>query len=264
MSRGAGRLAGTHAVVTGGGRGLGSVIASSLGAEGAAVTLMGRTREPLDAHADVIRTAAGVEANAVVCDVSETSSVAGAFAAAAATLGPVNVLINNAGVSEAAATETVSLESWNQTLAINLTGTFLCMQQVLPAMTKAGAGRIVNVASIAGLKGFAKVAAYCASKHGVVGLTRAVAAETARDGITVNAVCPGYTDDTDMFRTAVANVMADTNKTEAEARAMLARHSRRGTLITPEEVADAVVWLCSPGASAITGQAIAVASGEVM
>ncbi len=149
-------------------------------------------------------------------------------------------------------------------LAVNLTGAFLCVQQVLPAMIAAGAGRIVNIASVAGLKGFATGAGYCASKHGVVGLTRALAAETARHGITVNAVCPGYTDDTDMLRTALANVMRDTGQSEQDARATLSKHSRRGSLITPQEVADTVVWVCSPGASAITGQAIAVAAGEVM
>ena len=147
---------------------------------------------------------------------------------------------------------------------MNLTGTLLCTQQVLPAMIAARAGRIVNIASTAGLKGYSGLATYCATKHGIVGLTRALAAETARSGITVNAVCPGYTEGTEMLATAVANVM-DTRKVSAdEARSLLAKNSLRRTLITPEEVADTVVWLCSPGASAITGQAIAVASGEVM
>jgi NAD(P)-dependent dehydrogenase (short-subunit alcohol dehydrogenase family) len=259
-----GPLRDRHAVVTGGGRGLGTAIAAALAAQGADVTLMGRTQSTLDAQSEVLRNDTGVRTHGVICDVSDSQSVERAFADATASLGPVQMLINNAGISEAAPFEEMSLDSWHRTLAVNLTGTFLCIQQVLPAMLAARAGRIVNIASIAGLKGFAKVAGYCASKHGVIGLTRALAVETAPSCVTVNAVCPGYTEDTDMFRTAVANVMASTGRSEEEARATLARHSRRGTLITPQEVADAVQWLCSPGASAITGQAIAVASGEVM
>jgi NAD(P)-dependent dehydrogenase (short-subunit alcohol dehydrogenase family) len=260
MSRASG---GRHAVVTGGGRGLGAVIASALAARGANVTVMGRTKPALEAHAAALRSGSGVRAHAVVCDVSDPASVARAFASAVAGESPIDILVNNAGVSEAGPSVDVSLESWNRIIQTNLTGAFLCIQQVLPAMISRRAGRIVNVASVAGLKGFGDVAAYCASKHGVIGLTRAIAIETARYGITVNAVCPGYTDDTDMLRTAVENVMA-TGKSEDAARALLARHSRRGTLITPEEVDDAVVWLSSPGASAMTGQAIAVTAGEVM
>ena len=158
----------------------------------------------------------------------------------------------------------IALDGWEQILRVNLTGPLLCIQQVLPAMIAARSGRIVNVASTAGLKGYARVATYCASKHGLVGLTRAVAAETAKDGVTVNAVCPGYTADTDIVRAAVENVSRTTGRSPEEARAVLARFSPRGDLITPQEVAATVVWLCSPGASAITGQAVAVAAGELM
>lgn len=257
-------LHGRHAVVTGGGRGLGAVIAATLADGGADLTLMGRTAAVLEAHAESLRLASHVRAQAVVCDVSQAEDVQRAFAEAAGTLGPVQILINNAGQADAALFQDISLASWQRVLAVNLTGTFLCMQQVLGAMMAAGSGRIVNVASVAGLKGGAQLASYCAAKHGVIGLTRALAAETARKGITVNAVCPGYTDDTDMFRMAVANVMRATGRSEDDARATLAKRSPRGALITPREVADAVVWLCSPGASAITGQAIAVAAGEIM
>ncbi len=264
MSRpGSGLLHGRHAVVTGGGRGIGAAIAAAIAAEGANVTLMGRTEAALEAHAASLRQTSAVRVQAVVCDVSDPKAVARAFANAAATLGPIHILINNAGVSEVAPAAELSIDAWNRMLAVNLTGTFLCIQQVLPSMIAARDGRIVNVASVAGLKGFATGAGYCASKHGVIGLTRALAAETARHGITVNAVCPGYTDDTDMLRAAVTNVRRDTGQSEGEARATLAKHSRRGTLITPTEVADTVVWACSPGASGVTGQAIAVAAGEI-
>jgi NAD(P)-dependent dehydrogenase (short-subunit alcohol dehydrogenase family) len=256
-------LQGRHAVVTGGGRGLGAVIAAALADRGADLTLMGRTAGVLEAHAESLRLTSHVRAQAVVCDVTQPEDVQRAFAEAG-TLGPVEILINNAGQADAARFQDISLASWQRMLDVNLTGTFLCTQQVLGAMMAAGSGRIVNVASVAGLKGDAKIVSYCAAKHGVVGLTRALAAETARSGITVNAVCPGYTDDTDMFRTAVTNVMRATGRSEEDARATLAKRSPRGTLITPREVADTVVWLCSPDASAVTGQAIAVAAGEVM
>ena len=149
-------------------------------------------------------------------------------------------------------------------LAVNLTGTFLCTRQVIPAMLAAGGGRVVNLASVAGLRGYKTMAAYCAAKHGVVGLTRALALETAKHGVTVNAVCPGYTADTSMVDSAVHNVAEGLGKTPAEARAMLERLNPRGTLIAPREVANAVGWLLSPDAGAITGQAIVVAGGEVM
>ena len=256
-------LRGRHAVVTGGARGLGAAIAARLAASGASVTLMGRTAAALDSHTETLRLS-GAEVRGVACDVSDYSSVRRAFEGAVTALGPVHILVNNAGQSEAAAVEDITIDSWNRVLSVNLTGPFLCIQQVLPAMRGAGAGRIVNIASIAGLKGFAWVASYVASKHGVVGLTRALAIETAKTGITVNAVCPGYTADTGMLHMAVENVMQATGRSADEARALLARHSPRGTLVTPEEVAATVLWLCSPDASAITGQAVAVAAGEVM
>ncbi|MBI1834854.1 MAG: SDR family oxidoreductase, partial [Burkholderiales bacterium] len=154
-------------------------------------------------------------------------------------------------------------EQWQQMLAVNLTGSFLCSQRALPAMLESGWGRIINVASTAGLKGYAYVAAYCAAKHGVIGLTRALATEVANKGVTVNAVCPGYTE-TDIVKDAIANIMQKTGRSEQQARAELAAHNPQQRLIQVEEVADAVLWLCSPASSAQNGQAIAVAGGEVM
>lgn len=261
---GSGELAGRHAVVTGGGRGIGAAIASALAADGAQVTLMGRTAAPLEQHAETLRHAHRVRAHALAVDVGDAAAVRHAFDAAVAELGPVDILVNNAGQADASPVQDISLESWEGLLRVNLTGPFLCIQQVLPAMVAARSGRIVNIASTAGLTGYARVAAYCASKHGLVGLTRALAVETARDGLTVNAVCPGYTSGTDMVRLAIDNVSRTTGRSPEEALGVLTRRSPRGGLVTPEEIADTVAWLCSPGASAITGQAVAVAGGEVM
>jgi NAD(P)-dependent dehydrogenase (short-subunit alcohol dehydrogenase family) len=172
------------------------------------------------------------------------------------------VLVNNAGAAESAPLVRTSLDLFRRLLDVNLIGTFLCSRAALPGMLEAGFGRVVNVASIAGLKGAAYVSAYCAAKHGVVGLTRALALETAARGITVNAVCPGYTD-TDMVRSAIANIVEKTGRSAAEAYAELVMKNPQGRLVQPEEVAATVLWLCSPGAEAITGQAIAIAGGEV-
>ena len=180
-----------------------------------------------------------------------------------AAFGPVAILVNNAGAAESAPFVRTSLALLRRMLEVNLIGTFLCSRAALPDMLEAGFGRIVNVASIAGLKGAAYVSAYCAAKHGVIGLTRALALETATKGITVNAVCPSYTD-TDMTRAAVANIVAKTGRSAADAEMELVRKNPQGRLIRPEEVAATVLWLCAPGAEAITGQAIAVAGGEVM
>jgi len=251
-------LGGRHAVVTGAGRGIGAAIASALAAEGAKVTLIGRDLAPLRQRAAVLPTARPLS-----CDVTSEVAVARAFAEASDAFGPVAVLVNNAGAAESAPFVRTSLELFRRMLEVNLIGTFLCSRAALPGMLEAGFGRIVNVASIAGLKGAAYVSAYCAAKHGVVGLTRALALETAATGITVNAVCPSYTD-TDMVRSALANIVEKTGRSAAEAHAELVKKNPQGRLVRPEEVAATVLWLCSPGAEAITGQAIAVAGGEVM
>lgn len=251
-----------HAIVTGASRGIGLAIAEALARRGARVTIMGRTHTALDRHAGALRERYGVRVEAVPCDVTDAASVHSAFTTAAARLGAASVLVNNAGVAESAAFAETTPAVWDRIMAVNLTGPFLCTRAVLPAMLDAGAGRIVNIASTAALKGYSRTAAYCASKHGVLGMTRALAVETAKRGITVNAVCPGYTD-TDIVSSATQNLVQALGKTEAEARAMLTRPIPRGVLTRPEEVAAAVVWLCSPLAAAVTGIALPVAGGEV-
>jgi NAD(P)-dependent dehydrogenase (short-subunit alcohol dehydrogenase family) len=186
-----------------------------------------------------------------------------AFAAAENSLGPVYILINNAGQAQARAFREMDSELWQNMMLANLTSAFYCTQEVLPAMADARDGRIVNIASTAGLKGYPKVSAYCAAKHGLIGFTRSLALEYAKSGVTINAVCPGYTE-TEMFDRALQELQNSIGKSREEARALLTRPNPQARLVKPEEVADAVAWLCSSGASAITGQAIAVAGGEVM
>lgn len=254
-------LAGKHAVVTGGARGIGAACARALLLHGARVTIAGRDAQAL-AHAVEEMGALG-EIAAQRIDVCDAASVQAGFAAIAARGGRVDILVNNAGQAAPAPFLKTDAAHWQRMLDVNLSGTFHCTQAALPAMLAAGWGRIVNVASTAGLTGYRYVAAYVAAKHGVVGLTRALALEVAAKGVTVNAVCPGYTE-TEIVRDAVANIMAKTGRTEEQARAELAAGNPQQRLVQPEEVADAVAWLCQPGAAAMNGQAIAVAGGEVM
>jgi len=196
------------------------------------------------------------------CDVTDYASVRRAVDAAEAQLGPIDILVNNAGQVESAPFPRTTLDQWQRTLAVNLTGAFLCTQQVIGGMSERGFGRIVNVASTAALKGYAYVAAYCAAKHGVLGLTRALALEFARRGVTINAVCPGYTQ-TEFIERAIAQISAKTGRSAEEARAELVSANPQGRLVEPDEVAHAVLWLCRRDAGSVTGQAIAVAGGEV-
>jgi len=252
-------LNGQHALVTGASRGIGAAIARALAAAGSKVTLAGRRREPLEA----LRAGLGEKVGSVTLDVTDESSVAAGVADAIAARGPISILVNNAGQAASAPFEKTTPAVWARMLSVNLTGVYAVTHAVLPAMLAAGHGRVINVASTAGLIGYPYVSAYVAAKHGVIGLTRALALEVARRGVTVNAVCPGFTQ-TPLLDEAVANIVAKTGRTEAEARAELARSNPQGRLVRPEEVADTVVWLASPAASAINGQAIAVAGGEVM
>ena len=256
-------LEGLHAVVTGGGSGIGAAIAQALSAQGARETLMGRRLDRLQAQRDRLDADGAPAAALQVCDVGDEASVRAAFAAAAGESGPVDLLINNAGQVETAPFAKTSLETWQRLISVNLTGSFLCSREVLPGMTERRFGRIVNVASTAALKGYAYVAAYCAAKHGVLGMTRALALETARKGVTVNAVCPGYTE-TDIVAGAIDTIVAKTGRSAEAARAELAAVNPQGRLVDPAEVAAAVAWLARRDSAAITGQAIAVAGGEVM
>jgi 3-hydroxybutyrate dehydrogenase len=251
-----------HAIVTGGGRGIGAAIADELARRGAGLTVMGRDVHALEEQAARLGAITAAPIEHVACDVTDEASVTSAFAIAREKLGVAYVLVNNAGQAEGAAFLQTTTELWARILDVNLTGTFLCTRQVLPSMIEAKSGRVINIASIAGLKGFSHVSAYCASKHGVIGLTRALAAETAKSGITVNAVCPSYTEG-EMTERAIETLSKNMNKSREEAKQMLIRRIPRGALIRPQEVAAAVAWLCAPAASAITGQAIAVSGGEV-
>lgn len=255
-------LEGKHAIVTGGGRGIGAAISGLLVGRGARVTIMGRSLATLERKAEELRTEAGVTVAVHECDVADAASVQLAFANATAALGPAYILVNNAGIAKSRKLAELTREIWDETIAVNLTGTYLCTAEVIPAMIEARAGRIVNVASTAGLRGYKTMTAYAASKHGVIGFTRSLALETAKSGITVNAVCPAYTD-TDMSTAAIDALTHNLGKSAKEAMGMLTRNIPRGSLITPEEVAAAVVWLCSPDASGITGIAMPVAGGEV-
>jgi NAD(P)-dependent dehydrogenase (short-subunit alcohol dehydrogenase family) len=253
-------LSGRHALVTGATRGIGAAIAAALAADGARVSLVGRDAARL---ADAAAQIGGVDrAVPIVADITRADAVREAFAAARRQFGPVHVLVNNAGQATSAKFTDTDEALWNRLIGVNLTGTYLCTRQAIPDMLQAAFGRIVNIASIAGLRGAAYVSAYVASKHAVIGLTRALALEYATRNITVNAVCPGYTD-TDMVKQAVENIRAKTGRSEREVLASLTASNPQRRLIAPAEVSNAVLWLCRPGTESVTGQSIVIAGGEV-
>lgn len=257
MNPAAGNLENVHALITGGGTGIGAAIAARLGASGARITVAGRRREPLEKVAAKLP-----NAHAVILDVTDEASVEAGISEARERFGAVDVLVNNAGATTSAPFARTKPEVWREMIEVNLTGTFLVSRAVLPEMVEGGWGRIVNVASTAGLTGYPYIAAYAAAKHGVVGMTRSLALEIARTGVTVNSVCPGYTD-TDLLSGAVANVVAKTGMGEKEAWEILLRANPQGRFVTPEEVAEAVAWLVGPNSGAMNGQSISVSGGEV-
>lgn len=243
-------LAGQHALVSGGGTGIGAATARALANEGAVLTLVGRRREPLEAMAAQLPGTCTAAA-----DVTDRAQVDAAFAAARAAHGPISILVANAGAATAMPFARLTPELWRQTQAVNLDGVFHCCQAALPDLLAASAGRIVTVASVAGLVGAPYIAHYVAAKHGAVGLMRALAAEFAGKGLTANAVCPGYVD-TDLTDQSVANITAKTGRSEAEARAGLAAMNPSGRLITPDEVAALVLELVL---SSRSGEAVQIA-----
>jgi NAD(P)-dependent dehydrogenase (short-subunit alcohol dehydrogenase family) len=254
------KLQGRHAVVTGAARGIGAEVCRWLAANGARLTLLGRNRETLQELAESL---VGGDHDIALADVTNAAQVRDAVEHARQARGPVAILVNNAGQAESAPFGKTSTDLWDRMLAVNLTGTFNCSQAVLQDMLAAKYGRIVNVASTAGQRGYAYVSAYVAAKHGVIGLTRALALEVASTGVTVNAVCPGYTE-TDLLRESVARVVSKTGRSESEVRAEFSAGNPQRRFIQPIEVASTIGWLCSDEAGSITGQSISVSGGEVM
>ncbi len=250
-------LNGKHALVTGGGTGVGAAIALILAAEGAKVTISGRRAEPLEGVASKSENIA-----AVIADVTDGASVRSMFEQAKVKNGLVDIVIANAGAAESAPFGKVDEGHWDRMIGVNLTGVFHTLQTALVDMQKQGWGRLISIASTAGLKGYSYVAPYCAAKHGVVGLTKALALEVAKTGVTVNAVCPGFVD-TPLLDKSVQTIVKKTGRSTEEARQILASDNPQGRLIQPEEVAATTLWLCSDAASSINGQAISISGGEI-
>ena len=249
-------ISGKHALVTGGGSGVGRAIALALAGAGIDVTICGRRDAELAKVAGESDRIFGIAA-----DVTNEASMASLYQTAEAERGAFDIVIANAGMAGSTPAHKTTLADWQKTLDVNLTGAFLTVKPALAGMAVRKAGRIVFVASTAGLKGYAYVAPYVAAKHGVVGLMRALAAETAKSGVTVNAVCPGFVE-TDMLEESIQRIIEKTGRSAGEARASLVSTNPQGRFIQPQEVAAAVLWLCGDAAASITGQAISISGGE--
>ncbi|HEY4241810.1 MAG TPA: SDR family NAD(P)-dependent oxidoreductase [Kofleriaceae bacterium] len=248
-----GSLAGKRALVTGGGRGIGEAIARALAAAGATVTITGRSRADLD------RVAAELHGKALTADMLDRASVD----AMLAEVGAVDILVNNAGASDAATLEKTTDAMWDRIVELDATAPFRVTRALVPAMAKAGWGRVVNIASNAGVSGYAYTSAYCAAKHAMVGWTRALAIDLARTGVTINALCPGWVE-TAMVEEAVARIVEKTGRTAAEAKGTLAAMSPQRRMIQPSEVAHAALMLCGDGARGIHGQTIVIDGGAIL
>jgi 3-hydroxybutyrate dehydrogenase len=241
-----------HVLITGGGRGIGAEMARRFAALGDRITVLSRSRDEVERVADE------VGGYGIRCDVGEPASVEAAFMAA----GPVDVLINNAGVARSSPVLKTDVRVWEEHLKVNLTGSFLCSLKVLPGMASRGRGRIINVASVAGLKGYPYLAAYCASKHGLIGLTRALAAEYGGQGVTVNAICPGYVD-SQMLTQAIQNIVDKTGRSADEVRAELESQTPQNRFFEVGEVAAMAVFLASDEAKGVNGQALTICGGAL-
>jgi NAD(P)-dependent dehydrogenase (short-subunit alcohol dehydrogenase family) len=247
-------LAGRHALITGGGTGIGAAAAAHLAAAGARLTLVGRRLEPLEEIAERIGGAA------TRCDVTDPEQVARAFDIARAAYGPIEILIVNAGIAESAPFDKLSRESWDRIIATNLTAAFDCSRAAIPDLLKSDSGRLVFVASVASLRGVPYAAHYAASKHGVLGLMRSLAAEYAKTSLTVNAVCPGYVD-TPMTDQSVARVSEITGRSEEQARSAITNMNASGRLVDPQAIGNVIATLCLPLSRDINGAAITIDGG---
>ena len=245
-----------HVLVTGAGTGIGEAVSRQLHTDGYRVSLVGRRPEPLAA----LSASLGENAYAITGDVTDRSSISSAFTSARERFGSIEILVNSAGMAPTAPFHRVDFADWQRTMDVNVNGVFHCSQIALEDMLGAGWGRIINIASVASLRGFPYVSGYCASKHAVLGMTRALALEVAMQGVTVNAICPGYVD-TDIVRTAISEIVAKTGRTEEDAMRHFTESNPQGRLVEASEVASAVNWLFSDGAASVPGQAVAIDGG---
>lgn len=250
-----------HALITGAGTGIGAAVSQLLASQGMALSLLGRRPEPLEAVQQTLASSGSHTTAAYPCDVTDRAQVDAITSRARTQSGPITIVVNCAGAATTAPFRKLTTQQWHDSFDVNVHGVFNVIQSTLPDMLEAGWGRVITVASTASLKGYAYVSAYCAAKHAALGLTRALALEVAKQGITVNAVCPGYTD-TDIVRQAVADIVTKTGRSESEARQHFSNSNPRGELVQPEQVAAMVGWLASDQAANVNGQAIAIDGGE--